>query len=89
MESLWFRNLLQHEENMESNFNKQTSDGLYTFTKSEVFEALTMWCAKKGINLKDKNITSFDCIGGSQFTVELAFNGKEINNAASTQKPTP
>jgi hypothetical protein len=61
---------------MESKFNKQTSDGLYTFNGSEVFEALTMWCAKKGINLKDKNILAFDCIGGEHFTVELAFNDK-------------
>lgn len=65
---------------MECKFIKETSDGLYSFSKSEVFEALTMWCAKKGIDLKDKNIISFDCIGGSQFTVELFFNGKEQKN---------
>lgn len=61
---------------MKSNFNKQTSDGLYTFSKNEVFEALAMWCAKKGINLKDKNIISFDCSGDPHFVVELAFNDK-------------
>jgi len=62
---------------MECKFNKETSDGLYTFNGSEVFEALTMWCAKKGINLKDKNIISFDAIGGTHFVVELAFNNKK------------
>ena len=74
---------------MESNFNKQTSDGLYSWNKAEVFEALTMWCAKKGINLKDKKIISFDATGGTHFVVELAFNGKEVNNATPAQKPTP
>jgi len=62
---------------MESKFNQKTSDGLYSFSKSEVFEALTMWCAKKGIDLKDKNIISFDAIGGTHFVVELAFNNKK------------
>jgi hypothetical protein len=71
---------------MECKFNKETSDGLYSFGKSEIFEALTMWCAKKGINLKDKNIISFDATGGTHFVVELCFKGKEVNNATPAQK---
>ena len=47
-----------------------------------------MWCAKRGINLKDKNVLAFDCSGDPHFVVELVFNGKGVNNAASTQKPT-
>lgn len=73
---------------MESKFDKQTSEGMYSFSKNDVFEALNMWCAKKGINLKDKNILAFDCSGDSHFVIELVFNGKEVNNAASTQKPS-
>jgi hypothetical protein len=71
---------------MESKFDQKTSDGLYSFSKSEVFEALTMWCAKKGIDLKDKNIISFDATGGTHFVVELAFNGKEVNNGTPKKK---
>jgi hypothetical protein len=76
---------------MESKFNKQTSDGLYTFNGSEVFEALTMWCAKKGITLDKNTLKSFRTVHNEVegFVVELAFNGKEVNNATPTQKPTP
>ena len=71
---------------MESRFDQKTSEGMYSFSKAEVFEALTMWCAKRGIDLKDKNILAFDCSGNPHFVVELVFNGKGVNNAASTQK---
>ena len=73
---------------MNSQFNQQTSEGLYSFSKAEVFEALTMWCAKKGIDLKDKNILAFDCSGDPHFVVELAFKDvtKGVKNATSTQK---
>ena len=36
---------------MNSKFNKETSEGLYTFSGDEVFEALTMWCDKKVLHL--------------------------------------
>jgi hypothetical protein len=63
---------------MNSNFNKQTSDGLYTFSNSEVFEALTMWCAKKGITLDKNSVKSFDCSHiGNGWSVFLSFNHKE------------
>jgi hypothetical protein len=64
---------------MESKFNKQTSDGLYTFNGSEVFEALTMWCAKKGITLDKNTLKSFRTVHNEVegFVVELAFNHKE------------
>jgi len=63
---------------MNSNFNKQTSEGLYTFSDSEVFEALTMWCDKKGITLDKNSIKTFDCSHvGNGWSVFLSFNHKE------------
>ena len=75
---------------MNSSFNQQTSEGLYSFSKAEVFEALAMWCSKKGIDLKDRDIVAFDCSGDPHFVVELAFkdNSKGVKNALATQKPT-
>ena len=75
---------------MKSDFNQQTGEGLYTFEKNDVFQALSMWCQKKGINLKDRDIVAFDCSGDPHFVVELAFkdNSKGVKNATSTQKPT-
>mgnify|MGYP006269931879 CR=1 FL=1 len=75
---------------MNCNFNKETSEGLYSFSKNDVLEALTMWCAKKGILLKDRNITAFDCSGNPHFVVELAFKDvtKGVKDATSTQKPS-
>ena len=75
---------------MKSNFNKETGEGIYSFYRNEVFEALTMWCSKKGINLKDRNIVAFDCSGDPQFVVELVFkdSNKGVKNATPTQKPT-
>jgi len=67
----------QKTEIMNSNFNKETGEGLYSFSRNEVFEALTMWCSKKGINLKDRDIVAFDCSGDPHFVVELAFKQKK------------
>ena len=61
---------------MKSHFDKETSEGMYSFSKDDVFEALSMWCAKKGIILKGKNILAFDCSGDPHFVVELVFNDK-------------
>ena len=69
---------------MNSSFNKETSKGVYTFSKNDVFEALTMWCSKKGIDLNDKNILAFDSSGNPDFVIEFVFNGKENKDAAST-----
>lgn len=74
---------------MQSKFDKETSEGMYSFSKAEVFEALSIWCAKMGINLKDKQIVSFDSSGYPHFVLELVFKGKGVSNAASTQKPSP
>ena len=60
---------------MNSKFNKETSEGLYTFSQEEVFEALAMWCRPKGIILNKESVKSFDCahdING--FIVEIFFN---------------
>ena len=62
---------------MKSKFNQQTSEGIYTFTKAEVFEALAVWCEQKGIHLKDKQIVSFQPISDAPFFIELEFNGKK------------
>ena len=63
---------------MQSKFDKQTSEGLYTFSGDEVFEALTMWCDKKGITLDKNSVKSFDCSHiGSGWSVFLGFNHKE------------
>lgn len=67
---------------MNSKFNKETSEGLYTFSQDEVFEALTIWCDKKGITLEKNSVKSFDCardING--FIVELFFNHKKENKS--------
>jgi hypothetical protein len=61
---------------MKSNFSKETSEGVYSWTSEEVFEALSMWCSVRGINLKDKQRIAFDCSGDPSFVVELVFNGK-------------
>jgi hypothetical protein len=71
---------------MNSKFNKQTSEGIYTFNQDEVFEALAMWCRPKGIILEKNSVKSFDCahdING--FIVELFFNHRS-KNATSTQE---
>lgn len=65
---------------MNSNFNKQTSEGVYTFSGDDVFEALKMWCDKnKGITLDKSSIKSFRSIHNEEdgFVVEMSFNHKE------------
>lgn len=69
---------------MKSDFDKEKSIGLYTFDKQDVFEALSFWCAKKGINLQDKQILSFDCSGDPYFVVELEFISKKQGEAVAT-----
>lgn len=59
---------------MKSQFDKATSEGLYSFDKNDVFQALSMWCAQKGIVLSDKHVLSFDCSGDPNFVVEMTFN---------------
>jgi hypothetical protein len=64
---------------MQSKFDKQTSEGLYTFSGDEVFEALTMWCDKKSITLDKNSVKSFRSIHNDTdgFIVEMSFNHKE------------
>lgn len=45
---------------MQSVFNKETGEGYYSFNQDEVFEALTLWCSKKGINLNKNVIHHYD-----------------------------
>lgn len=67
---------------MKSSFDKQTSEGLYTFDQDDIFEALTMWCAQKGIVLDKTSVKHYDSTAtveienGKQtgFIVEIAFN---------------
>lgn len=69
---------------MNSKFNKETSEGLYTFNQDEIFEALTMWCDKKGITLDKDSVRSFDCSHiGNGWSVFLSFNHRS-KNATST-----
>jgi hypothetical protein len=72
---------------MLSNFNKETGEGLYTFNGNEVFEALALWCSKKGITL-NKTVKSFRTVHNEVegFVVELEFVTKKQGetNAAST-----
>ena len=64
---------------MKSDFNKETSDGLYTFNQDEVFEALEMWCFQKGITLDKKSVKSFDCSHiGNGWSVFLGFNHRQV-----------
>jgi hypothetical protein len=69
--------LLPERKIVRSDFNKETGEGYYAFDRSDVFEALSLWCANKGINLKDRQIVSFDCSGDPHFTVELEFVTKK------------
>ena len=62
---------------MNSKFDQKTSEGFYTFDKNDVFEALSLWCQKKGISLKDREIVAFDCSGDPHFVVELVFKQKK------------
>ena len=63
---------------MNSNFNKETSEGIYTFNQDEVFEALTMWCDKKGITLDKNSVKAFaSAQTDSGFVIEIVFNHKE------------
>lgn len=56
---------------MKSSFDKQTSEGLYTFEQDDIFDALTMWCAQKGIVLDKTSVKHYyDSIP----VIELAFN---------------
>lgn len=71
---------------MNSRFDKETSEGWYTFNQDEVFEALKMWCQPKGIILDKSSVKAFDASltgdlkeDGSVdrgFIVELVFNHK-------------
>lgn len=63
---------------MNSKFDKETSEGLYTFNQDEVFEALKMWCFQKGIVLDKNSTKSFDCSHiGSGWSVFFGFNHNE------------
>jgi hypothetical protein len=64
---------------MNSNFDKNTSEGLYTFNQDEVFEALKIWCFQKGIVLDKNSVKSFRSIHNDTdgFIVEMSFNHKE------------
>ena len=78
---------------MNSKFNKETSEGVYTFSQEEVFEALAMWCKPKGIILDKQSVNFFDVTSTGDinednslirgFIVELAFNHRS-KNATST-----
>lgn len=70
---------------MNSKFNKETSEGLYTFSGDEVFEALANWCDKKGITFDKKNVKSFRTIHNDTdgFIIEMSFNHRS-KNATST-----
>jgi hypothetical protein len=60
---------------MNSNFDQKTSEGFYTFSGDEVFEALKMWCFQKGIVLDKNSMKSFDCSHvGSGWSVFFVFN---------------
>jgi hypothetical protein len=72
---------------MNSKFDKETSEGLYTFNQDEVFEALAMWCRPKGIILDRRSVSRFDSTSTFEvdesgkkengFIVEMSFNHKE------------
>lgn len=70
---------------MNSKFNKETSEGLYTFSGDEVFEALAIWCDKKGITLDKSSVKSFRTVHNDTdgFVVEMSFNHRS-KNAPST-----
>lgn len=60
---------------MDSKFDKQTGEGLYTFNQDEVFEALKLWCGKKGITLDRNSVKSFDSSHiENGWSVFLSFN---------------
>lgn len=61
---------------MNSKFDKETSEGLYTFNQDEVFEALKMWCFQKGIVLDKNSVKSFRAIHNdvNGFVIEMLFN---------------
>lgn len=70
---------------MNSQFNKETSEGYYSFDQDEVFEALTMWCAKKGITLDKRIIHNYDASSTvdrdehkSGFIVHFGFNHRKV-----------
>lgn len=63
---------------MNSKFDQKTSEGMYTFTQDEVFEALTMWCHQKSIFLDKKSVKSFASAQTQEgFVIEMFFNHKE------------
>jgi hypothetical protein len=72
---------------MNSKFNKETSEGLYIFSEDEVFEALKVWCDKKGITLEKKSIKSLRTVhkDTDSFVIELSYNHRS-KNATSTQE---
>lgn len=74
---------------MNSRFDKETSEGLYTFSGDEVFEALKVWSDKKGITLDKASVKSFRTIHNDTdgFVVEMSFNHRS-KDATSTQKST-
>lgn len=68
---------------MRSQFDKQTSEGLYIFDQEEVFEALAMWCERKGIFLDRSAVHHYDCtptveiegdVQSKGFIVDIGFN---------------
>jgi len=73
---------------MNSKFDKNTSEGLYTFNQDEVFEALKMWCYQKGIVLDKNSVKFMDCSGKPDFVVEIGFNHRSKNAASTQESPT-
>lgn len=71
---------------MRSQFDKQTSEGLYIFDQDDVFEALTMWCAKKGIILDKNAIHHYDCTATVEVEGEVQSKGFIIDIALNNTK---
>jgi hypothetical protein len=60
---------------MDSKYDNNTFEGLYTFSSDEVFEALKMWCFQRSIALDKNSMKSFDCShNGSGWSVFVGFN---------------
>lgn len=68
---------------MRSQFNKETSEGLYVFDQNDVLEALAMWCAKKGITFDKQTVHHYDCtptvevedgVQSKGFIIDIGFN---------------
>lgn len=69
---------------MNSQHNKETGESYYSFDQDEVFEALTMWCAKKGVTLDKSVIHSYDASPTADknnkpgFIIHFGFNHRKV-----------